>query len=70
MLTQPELQSGRPRCQCTLTSLYNVRPPWLDNARVSLDIAVAHAYCWTDYTPAMPDDETLRRLLALNRSRI
>jgi len=27
------------------------------------------AYGWTDYTPDMPDDEILRRLLALNLAR-
>jgi hypothetical protein len=30
---------------------------------------VAAAYGWTDYTPQMPDEEVLRRLLALNRER-
>lgn len=55
--------------QRTLTNLYNVRPAWLDNAHQALDAAVAAAYGWTDYTPAMPDEEILRRLLALNLSR-
>lgn len=32
----------------------------------ALDAAVAAAYGWADYTSAMPDDEILRRLLALN----
>jgi len=27
------------------------------------------AYGWTDYTPAMPDEEILKRLLALNLAR-
>jgi hypothetical protein len=31
-----------------------------------LDIAVAHAYGWSDYTADMPDEEILKRLLALN----
>ena len=31
--------------------------------------AVAAAYGFADWTPAMPDDEILRRLLALNRAR-
>jgi type II restriction/modification system DNA methylase subunit YeeA len=53
----------------TLTNLYNARPAWLDNAHKALDAAVAAAYGWTDYTPAMPDDEILRRLLALNLAR-
>jgi len=30
---------------------------------------VATAYGWTDYTPEMPDDEILRRLLAMNLER-
>jgi hypothetical protein len=53
----------------TLTNLYNARPAWLDNAHKALDAAVAAAYGWTDYTPAMPDEEILRRLLALNLHR-
>jgi hypothetical protein len=50
----------------TLTNLYNARPAWLDLAHKALDAAVAAAYGWADYTPEMPDDEILRRLLALN----
>ena len=50
----------------TLTNLYNLRPAWLDNAHKTLDAAVAKAYGWNDYTPEMPDEEILRRLLALN----
>jgi type II restriction/modification system DNA methylase subunit YeeA len=53
----------------TLTNLYNARPAWLDNAHKALDAAVAAAYGWTDYTPEMPDEEILRRLLALNLER-
>lgn len=53
----------------TLTNLYNVRPAWLDKAHKALDQAVAAAYGWTDYTPEMPDDEILRRLLALSLDR-
>jgi type II restriction/modification system DNA methylase subunit YeeA len=53
----------------TLTNLYNQRPQWLDNAHKTLDKAVAEAYGWTDYTPAMPDEEILSRLLELNRQR-
>ena len=50
----------------TLTNLYNQRPAWLDHAHRTLDEAVAAAYGW----PAdLPDDEVLRRLLALNRDR-
>ena len=53
----------------TLTNLYNQRPAWLANAHATLDAAVAAACGWADYTPAMPDDEVLRRLLTLNRER-
>jgi hypothetical protein len=53
----------------TLTNLYNARPAWLDMAHKALDKAVAAAYGWTDYSPEMPDDEILRRLLALNLAR-
>lgn len=53
----------------TLTNLYNARPAWLDNAHKELDKAVAAAYGWTDYTPEMPDEEILKRLLALNLER-
>lgn len=51
----------------TLTNLYNARPAWLDQAHRQLDEAVAAAYGWDDYQPAMPDAEIPRRLLALNR---
>jgi SAM-dependent methyltransferase len=54
----------------TLTNLYNQRPAWLAQAHEALDAAVAAAYGWADYTPAMTDDEILRRLLALNRERV
>jgi type II restriction/modification system DNA methylase subunit YeeA len=53
----------------TLTNLYNVRPAWLVNAHQALDTAVAEAYGWADYTSTMPDEEILRRLLALNLER-
>jgi type II restriction/modification system DNA methylase subunit YeeA len=53
----------------TLTNLYNQRPTWLDTAHRALDAAVAAAYGWADYAPAMQDDEILRRLLALNIAR-
>jgi len=52
----------------TLTNLYNQRPAWLSAAHAALDAAVAAAYGWADYTPQMPDDEILRRLLALNQA--
>ncbi|HLO61724.1 MAG TPA: DNA methyltransferase [Azonexus sp.] len=53
----------------TLTNLYNQRPAWLEKAHQQLDSAVAAAYGWTDYTPAIPDEEILRRLLDLNQQR-
>ena len=53
----------------TLTNLYNARPAWLAMAHERLDQAVAAAYGWDDYTPDMPDEEILRRLLALNQTR-
>jgi hypothetical protein len=53
----------------TLTKLYNQRPAWLDTAHKALDTAVAQAYGWTDYTADMPDEEILKRLLALNLER-
>ena len=53
----------------TLTNLYNLRPAWLAQAHEALDATVAAAYGWADWTAQMPDDETLRRLLALNRAR-
>jgi type II restriction/modification system DNA methylase subunit YeeA len=50
----------------TLTNLYNKRPKWLENAHRKLDEAVFAAYGW----PAtLPDEELLRRLLALNQAR-
>jgi hypothetical protein len=53
----------------TLTKLYNQRPAWLDAAHKALDQAVASAYGWADYTAEMPDEEILKRLLALNLQR-
>jgi len=53
----------------TLTNLYNERPTWLVQAHAQLDVAVAAAYGWTDYTAGMTDDEILRRLLILNQER-
>jgi hypothetical protein len=53
----------------TLTNLYNQRPAWLVQAHATLDAAVAAAYGWGDITADTPDDELLRRLLALNRTR-
>ena len=53
----------------TLTKLYNARPAWLDAAHKALDEHVAAAYGWADYTADMPDEEILKRLLALNLGR-
>ena len=38
-------------------------------AHKALDQAVAAAYDWPDYSADMPDEEILRRLLALNLER-
>jgi type II restriction/modification system DNA methylase subunit YeeA len=74
----PERIVPKPGCEAelkkrTLTNLYNARAlgqvSWLAHAHAALDAAVARAYGWTDYTPAMPDEEILRRLLALNLAR-
>ncbi|MGB4358885.1 MAG: hypothetical protein WBJ19_00525, partial [Rhodoferax sp.] len=65
-ITEADLKSLQKR---TLTNLYNAKPAWLSMAHQQLDQAVAAAYGWTDYTPAMPDDEILKRLLALNLTR-
>lgn len=53
----------------TLTKLYNQRPAWLAQAHATLDQAVAAAYGWPNFTPATPDDDILKRLLALNLER-
>ena len=53
----------------TLARLYNQRPAWLDAAHKALDAAVARAYGWVDYSADMPDEEILKRLLALNLQR-
>lgn len=53
----------------TLTNLYNQMPTWLRRSQEELDMAVATAYGWTDYSLEMSDEEILRRLLALNLAR-
>ena len=65
-ISEEDLKSLQKR---TLTNLYNLRPSWLAIAHAQLDAAVAAAYGWADYTTAMPDDEILKRLLALNLER-
>ncbi|MFM8442938.1 MAG: class I SAM-dependent DNA methyltransferase [Methylococcus sp.] len=81
VITPEEEQAGFPRRPVakpghesdlkkrTLTNLYNARPAWLSMAHEALDRAVAAAYGWDDYTATMPDEEILRRLLALNHER-
>ena len=49
----------------TLTNLYKQRPTWLAQAHEAL----AAAGGWADWSRQLPDDEILRRLLALNRKR-
>lgn len=53
----------------TLTDLYNDNPAWFRQLRERLDIAVAMAFEWNDYSTAMSDDEILIRLMALNHER-
>lgn len=54
----------------TLTSLYNQRPAWLENAHRDLDAAVAAAYGWKDWSKnGLPDEEILARLFKLNQER-
>ena len=65
-ISQEDLKSLQKR---TLTNLYNLRPAWLAIAHSQLDAEVAAAYGWADYTADMPDDEILKRLLALNLAR-
>ena len=50
----------------TLTSLYNQRPAWLDNAHRELDAAVAATYGWPEN---ISTDDALARLLELNQAR-
>lgn len=41
-------------------------PAWLKDAHQQLDVAVARAYGWQDYTAEMSDSVLLERLLAVN----
>jgi SAM-dependent methyltransferase len=50
----------------TLTSLYNQRPTWLDQAHARLDRAVHAAYGWSY---PLADEEILERLISLNLRR-
>jgi hypothetical protein len=65
----PKVGHDKELAERTLTKLYNQRPAWLDVAHKELDKAVAAAYGWSDYTPAMADEVILQRLLALNLER-
>lgn len=53
----------------TLTKLYNERPAWLANLHAALDRAVWAAYGWEGEPAEATDEETLAKLLALNRER-
>ena len=53
----------------TLTSLYNEMPAGLRLCQEKLDQAVALAYGWTDYSPELPDQTILARLLTCNLER-
>ena len=53
----------------TLTNLYNDRPSWLRMVHASLDRAVFAAYGWSEDADELPEEEMLRRLLALNLER-
>ena len=65
----PKLGHDKDLAERTLTKLYNQRPAWLAAAHQALDLAVAQAYGWIDYAAEMPDEEILKRLLALNLDR-
>ncbi len=67
---KPEGASEADLKKRTLTNLYNQRPTWLLHAHARLDRAVWNAYGWDDPDPAaVPEDEILARLLALNLER-
>ena len=51
----------------TRTTLYNIRPDWLDEAHQQLDEAVCDAYAWP---PDLRDSEILAQLLTLNLERV
>ncbi len=53
----------------TFTNLYNKPTTWLTNAHQALDVAVAKAYGWEDYSSQISDEEILKRLLELNLKR-
>ena len=53
----------------TLTKLYNEMPSWLKARHDALDLAVASAYGWSEYSSTTSDSEILQRMLALNSLR-
>lgn len=53
----------------TMTNLYNVMPAWLVDAHEELDLAVARAYGWNDYSANVTDEQVLRRMLKVNFDR-
>lgn len=53
----------------TLTHLYNSMPGWLALAHEELDVAVARAYDWDDYSPALSDEQVLAWLVRANSER-
>ena len=65
-ITEGDLKALQKR---TLTNLYNQSPAWLKMAHQQLDLAVAAAYGWADYTADMTDEEILKRLLTLKLTR-
>jgi hypothetical protein len=58
--------NGAPLEKRTLTSHYNARPDWLDEAHWQIDCAVLDAYGWPH---GLTDDEILARLPAVNLER-
>ena len=63
------LGHGAELARRTLTNRHNQRPARPGQVHATLDAAVAAACGWADWAPDLPDDEILRRLLALNRKR-
>ncbi len=53
----------------SLTALYNRPPTWLADAHADLDQAVFACYGWEEDPDALPEQEMLERLLALNLAR-
>jgi type II restriction/modification system DNA methylase subunit YeeA len=66
---RPKVGHESDASKLTLTNLYNEKPRWLEDIQRELDMAVAVAYGWSDYTADMPDDAILARLFKLNLAR-